>query len=165
MFVIFYRGKQLLWLLVCFSAQLNFKNISDAAQEMPHIMKTCLYNFDPLKPHFYLVKLVFTGVYIIILISAQNHRLWHSLEPPRRGGSNEYPQSTFLSRNMKKKYQNFYPEIFIFFFFFFFLVVKFLVYLNGHVFVMIMKHSPPEVEGEMRNLTMRKQMTHMKLQT
>ena len=31
--------------------------------------KTCLYNFDPLKPHFYIVKLGFTGVYIIFLIS------------------------------------------------------------------------------------------------
>ena len=27
------------------------------------ITKTCLYNFDPLKPHFYIVKLGFTGVY------------------------------------------------------------------------------------------------------
>ena len=26
--------------------------------------------------HFYLVKLGFTGVYIIFLISAQKHRLW-----------------------------------------------------------------------------------------
>ena len=27
-----------------------------------HIMKTRLYNIDPLKPHFYTVKLGFTGV-------------------------------------------------------------------------------------------------------
>ena len=40
------------------------------------ITKTCLYNFYPLKPHFYIVKLGFTGVYIIFLISAQKHRLW-----------------------------------------------------------------------------------------
>ena len=40
------------------------------------IMKTCLYDFDSLKPHFYMVKLGFTGVYIIFLISAQKHRLW-----------------------------------------------------------------------------------------
>ena len=40
------------------------------------ITKTCLYNFDPLKPHFYTVKLGFAGVYIIFLISAQKHRLW-----------------------------------------------------------------------------------------
>ena len=36
------------------------------------ITKTCLYNFEPLKPHFYIIKLGFTGVYIIFLISAQN---------------------------------------------------------------------------------------------
>ena len=40
------------------------------------ITKTRLYNFDPLQPHFYVVKLGFTGVYIIFLISAQKHRLW-----------------------------------------------------------------------------------------
>ena len=40
------------------------------------ITKTCLYDIDPLKPHFYIVKLGFTGVYIIILISAKKHRLW-----------------------------------------------------------------------------------------
>ena len=40
------------------------------------ITKTCPYNFDPRKPHFYIVKLGFTGVCIIFLISAQKHRLW-----------------------------------------------------------------------------------------
>ena len=40
------------------------------------ITKTCLYNSDPLKTHFYIVKLGFTGVYIIFLISDQKHRLW-----------------------------------------------------------------------------------------
>ena len=47
------------------------------------ITKTCLYNFDPLKPHFYIVKLGCTGVYIMFLISAQKHTLWYSLEPPQ----------------------------------------------------------------------------------
>ena len=37
-------------------------------------------------------------------ISAQNIDCGHSLEPPRRGGSNEYPQSMFLSRNKKIMY-------------------------------------------------------------
>ena len=41
-----------------------------------NITKTRLYNFDPLKPHFYIVKLGFTGVYIIFLISDQKHGLW-----------------------------------------------------------------------------------------
>ena len=36
-----------------------------------HITKTYLYNFDPLKPHFYIVKLGLRGVYIILLNSAQ----------------------------------------------------------------------------------------------
>ena len=36
------------------------------------ITKTHLYNFNPRKPHFYIVKLGFTGVYISFLFSAQN---------------------------------------------------------------------------------------------
>ena len=35
-------------------------------------------------------------------ISAQNINCGYSLEPPRRGGSNKYPQSMFLSRNKEK---------------------------------------------------------------
>ena len=41
-----------------------------------HIKRTNLYNFDPLKPHFYIVKLGFTGVYIIFLILPKIHKLW-----------------------------------------------------------------------------------------
>ena len=39
-------------------------------------------------------------------ISAQNVDCGYSLEPPRRGGSNECPQSMLLSRNKKN---NIYP--------------------------------------------------------
>ena len=46
---------------------------------------------DPLKPHFYIEKLGFTGVYNIFLISAKNIDSGYSLEPQQRGGSNEYP--------------------------------------------------------------------------
>ena len=42
----------------------------------------------------------------ILHISAENIDCGYSLEPPRRGGSNEYPQSMVLSRN--KEY-NVYP--------------------------------------------------------
>ena len=38
--------------------------------------------------------------------SVQNIDCGYLLEPPRRGGSNEYPQSMFLSRNKKN---NVYP--------------------------------------------------------
>ena len=92
------------------------------------ITKTYLYNFDPLKPHFYIVKLGFTGVYIIFLISAQKRRLWYSLELPHRGGSNEYPQSMFWAEIWKISV--FLSENFQF------LEVKFSIYLNRHVFVM-----------------------------
>ena len=34
-------------------------------------------------------------------VSAQNIDFGYLLEPPRRGGSNEYPQSMFLRRNKK----------------------------------------------------------------
>ena len=66
------------------------KDISNA-----FITKTYLYNFDPLKPRFSIVKLGFTGVYIIFLISAHNIDCGYSLELPQQGSSNEYPQSMF----------------------------------------------------------------------
>ena len=109
--------------------------------ECHYITKTYLYNFDPLKPHFYIVKLGFIGVYIIFLISAQNIDCGYSLEPPRRGGSNEYPQCV-LSRNKKNIRFFFYLKIFIF------LVVEFSVYLNRFVFVMhvhVEAFAPPNI--------------------
>ena len=48
------------------------------------ITKTRLYNFDPLKPHFYVIKLGFTGVYINFLILLKNIDCGYSLEPPHR---------------------------------------------------------------------------------
>ena len=32
------------------------------------------------------------------------HRLWYTLETPRRGGSNEYPQSMLWIKNTEEKY-------------------------------------------------------------
>ena len=40
----------------------------------------------------------------IFLIFAQNIDCGYALEPPRRGGSNEYPQSMFWSKNKKNRY-------------------------------------------------------------
>ena len=96
------------------------------------ITKTRLYNVDPLKPHFNIVKLGFTGVYIIFLISAQNIDCGYSLEPPRHRLAEAVLTSTHnlcLSRNMKK-YQSFLYENFQF------LEVKFSIYLYRRVFVM-----------------------------
>ena len=48
----------------------------------------------------------------IFLISAQNMDCGYSLEPPRRGGSNEYPQSMLLSRNKKNNAYPCKPQIY-----------------------------------------------------
>ena len=40
----------------------------------------------------------------IFLIFAQNIDCGYALEPPHRGGSNEYPQSMFWSKNKKNRY-------------------------------------------------------------
>ena len=46
----------------------------------------------------------------IFLISAQTIDCGYTLEPPRRGGSNEYPQSMFWSKNKKNRYTTAYPS-------------------------------------------------------
>ena len=79
-----------------------------------YITKIRLCNFDPLKSHFYIVKLGFTGVYIIFLISDQNIDCGYSLEP------NLVQQIYVLSRIMKN------IRVFFIYFFFQFLEVKFL---------------------------------------
>ena len=46
----------------------------------------------------------------IFHISAQNIDCGYSLEPPRRGGSNEYPQSMFSVEIRKKMYTPINPS-------------------------------------------------------
>ena len=82
-------------------------------KEKVYITKACLYNVDPLKPHFYIVKLGFTGVYIIFLISAQKQRLWILV----RTASSTFEQK--FEKILEFLYENYH-----------FLVVKFSVYLN-----------------------------------
>ena len=86
----------------------------------PIITKTYLHNVGPLKPHFYILKLGFTGVYIIFLISAQKHRLWvlvRTTLPIWVLSSNIENIRIFVKK------------------FSFFLVVKFSIHLNRLVFV------------------------------
>ena len=56
---------------------------------------TYLCNVYPLEPHFYIAKLVYAGVYLFFLILLQNIDCGYSLELPRPGDSNVYPQSVF----------------------------------------------------------------------
>ena len=48
----------------------------------------------------------------IFHFSAQNIDCGYSLEPPRRDGSNEYPQSMFLSRNKKNSVYPYKPQFY-----------------------------------------------------
>ena len=82
------------------------------------ITKTYLYNVDPpspppLKPHFYIVKPGFTGVYIIFRISAQKHRLWVLV---RNCLAEAVLTSThnLCFEQKYEKYQNFYLKILIY---------------------------------------------------
>ena len=87
------------------------------------ITNTYLYNFDPLKTHFYIIKLGFIGVYIIYLFLLKTIDCGYSLKPPRRGSSNEYPQSIFwaeiwkisefiYTERKKKRRVEFFPSYF-----------------------------------------------------
>ena len=87
------------------------------------ITKTCLYTSDPLKPHFYTVKLGFTGVYIICLISDQKHRLWVLVRTVSASTNNLCFEQKY------EKYQFFFSENSQF------LEVKFSIYLNRRVFI------------------------------
>ena len=63
--------------------------------------KTNTGKLSPLKTENFQIK-----ISAIFHISAQNTDRGYSLDPPRRGGSNEYPQPMFLSKNKKN---NVYP--------------------------------------------------------
>ena len=103
-----------------------FTNVNLLQRLNSNCAQTCLYNFDPLKPHFYVVKLGFTLIYIVFLIAAQIKDCGYSLEPPRQGGSNEYQQSMVWEEIWKKKSDRFIWK-------FSFLMVKFSVHLNRRV--------------------------------
>ena len=60
-----------------------------------------IWKISPPKTESFQIKNLIFFIFLLKTIDCG-----YSLEPPRRGGSNEYPQSMFLSRN--KKY-NVYP--------------------------------------------------------
>ena len=91
--------------------QIIYKSIRTFTEGTECITKTCLCNFDPMKPQFYIVKLGFTGYKLFFLFLLKNIDWGYSLEPPRRGGSNEHPQSMFWTEIRK------ISQFFIWFFF------------------------------------------------
>ena len=88
-----------------------------------HAYSNILKISPPKNENFQIKKSVFH-------ISAQNIDCGYSLEPPRRGGSNEYTQSMFLDRNKKNNVYSCKPQ-------FYYIKVGFKgVKIIKHVFVM-----------------------------
>ena len=81
----------------------------------------------PLNPSF-IVK----GYTLFVLFRLKNIDCGYSLEPPRRSGSNEFPQSMFWTGIWK-------ISEFLFENFQVFLVVEFSIYFNRRVFVMFFR--------------------------
>ena len=79
------------------------RNLLKWALRLPlrkHTYSNILKILPPKNENFQIKNLYILNIY------DQNLDCGYSLEPPRRGGSNEYPQSMFLSRNKKN---NVYP--------------------------------------------------------
>ena len=58
------------------------------------------------------IQLIFFFFFKFFPIFAQNIDCGYKLEPPRRGGSNEYPQSMFWSKHKKNRYTPANPSFF-----------------------------------------------------
>ena len=94
-----------------------------------HITKTRLYSFDRINPLLYSKTGIYKGIYFF-LISAQKHRLWVLVR--KRLGEAVLTSSHYLCFEQKcETYQNVLSENCHF------LVVKFSIYLNRRVFVMV----------------------------
>ena len=70
-------------------------------------LKQCVYRdfFSPVK-----IENLIGFLKIFFLFFAQNIDCGYTLEPSRRGGSNEYPQSMFWSKNKKSRSTPAYPS-------------------------------------------------------
>ena len=83
--------KSQLCLIILFRTKKRKKNLTDLwfiiyywCATCYDITKTYLYNFDPLKPHFYVLKLGFTGYTLFFSFLLKDIDCGYSLEPPRR---------------------------------------------------------------------------------
>ena len=95
------------WFCHCISSLLLLVTREGCASWLRHFLGlrkhaySNILNISPPKNESFQTKIL-----IFFRIFDQNIDCGYSFEPPRRGGSNEYPQSLFLSRNEKK---NVYP--------------------------------------------------------
>ena len=91
-------------------------------------MKTCSCNEHPLTPHFYIVKLGFTGVYFFLSF-ASKHRLWILVRTASMRRFLRVPTINVLSKK-QKNIKNFHLKMSIF------TAVKNCCKLHGRVCVM-----------------------------
>ena len=93
------------------------------------ITKASPCNEYPLTPHFYIVKLGFTGVYIFFLIFAPKQRLWVLVRTASVRRFKRAPTIYVLSKN-KKNIKNFHLKVNIF------TALKYCCILHGCVCIM-----------------------------
>ena len=74
-----------------------------------YITKSCLFKYTE---NFTTKKWKFSDKKIIFYISAQNMDCGYSLAPSQWGGSNEFPQSMFLSRKNKNNLYPYKPQFY-----------------------------------------------------
>ena len=98
---------------LCFCRQFDFGGGTSCNGKYSPSRKHAYIIMTPLNPYFYIVKLGFTGVYIIFLISAQKHRLWVLSRTASLRRFYQVPTIYVLSRNMKY-IRDFYLKIFSF---------------------------------------------------
>ena len=102
--------------------------LTESLNSVVYITKTCVYNFDALKPHFYIVKRVYRGIHYFsyfcpktLIVGTRYNRFAEAVLTNTHN---------LCFEQKYEKYQN------CFIWKFSFLVVKFSIYLNRHVFVM-----------------------------
>ena len=98
------------------NADITCEQISYSSRKHTYII------FTPLTPLLCSKTEVYRGYTLFFLLLLENIDCGYSLEPPRRGGSNDYPQS--ILKQKYEKYQSFLSEHFQC------LAVKFSIYLN-----------------------------------
>ena len=76
-----------------------------------YITKTCLFKYTE-KLITEKLKIFRQKIQIFFIFLLKNIDCGYSLELPRRGGSNEYPQSMFLSRNKKNNVYPYKPQFY-----------------------------------------------------
>ena len=94
-----------------------------------YITKTYLYNFDPLKPHFYIRKRVYRGIHYFHYFCSKT-----KIVGTRKNRLTDAVLTSTHNLCFEQKYEKI--SVFYLIFFFQFLEMKFSVYLNRRVFVM-----------------------------